>query len=158
VFVGNDVGVFVMRDAGATWAAYSEDLPEAVLVLDLVVVPEARSLLVATHGNGMYRRSLIDDPVAAESDAAPDGFRLSAAAPNPFRTQTALTYELDAPAEVRLEVFDTAGRRVAVLAEGPQPAGAHQVTFAPEGLAAGVYIARLTTGERVLSRRLTLVR
>ena len=158
VFVGNDVGVFVTRDAGATWAAYSEDLPEAVLVLDLVVVPEARSLLAATHGNGMYRRSLIDNPVTTESGAAPDGFRLSAAAPNPFRTQTALTYELDASAEVRLEVFDATGRRVAVLAEGSHAAGAHRVTFAPEGLAAGVYIARLTAGERVLSRRLTLVR
>jgi hypothetical protein len=47
---------------------------------------------------------------------------------------------------------------VAVLAEGSRAAGAHRVTFAPEGLAAGVYIARLTAGERVLSRRLTLVR
>jgi hypothetical protein len=106
----------------------------------------------------MYRRSLLNDPVATESDAAADGFRLAAAAPNPFRSQTALTYSLDAPADVRLEVFDATGRRVAVLAEGQRAAGTYRATFDAEGLAAGVYVARLVAGERVLSRRLTLVR
>ena len=120
VFVGNDVGVFVTRDAGATWEAFSDGLPDAVLVMDLVAAGD-RTLRVATHGNGIYRRPLVLNPVAAESEAAPTGFRLAQNAPNPFRARTTLAFELDRPGDVRLEVFDTAGRRVATLAEGNAP-------------------------------------
>ncbi len=158
VFVGNDVGVFVTRDAGVTWASYSEDLPDAVLVLDLVVAPEDRALLVATHGNGMYRRSLLDNPVATEVGTAPAGFRLVQNAPNPFRSRTTLSFELDRPGEVRLEVFDVAGRRVATLAEGRHEAGTHTATWDAYGLASGVYVARLTAAGAVETRRMTLVR
>ena len=117
VFVGNDVGVFVTRDAGATWEAFSDGLPEAVLVMDLVAAGD-RTLRVATHGNGIYRRPLVLNPVAAEEEVAPTGFRLAQNAPNPFRARTTLTFELDRPGEVTLEIFDAAGRRVATLAEG----------------------------------------
>ncbi len=158
VFVGNDVGVFVTYDAGTTWEAFTDGLPEAVLVMDLVYSPADRSLQVATHGNGMYRRALGEPPVSAEPSAPALGFRLLPAAPNPFRSTTALAYELDRAAEVRLEVFDAAGRRVALLAEGWQEAGAHRARLEAADLAAGVYVARLTAGGQTASRALTLVR
>ncbi len=157
VFVGNDVGVFVTSDDGATWEAFTDGLPEAVLVMDLVYSPDDRSLQVATHGNGMYRRAL-PPPTAGEAEAAARGFRLLPSAPNPFRSGTALAFELDRPAEVRLEIFDAAGRRVAVLADGPRAAGTHRARLEAAGLAAGVYVARLTADGRTASRRLTLVR
>ncbi|MEP0545438.1 MAG: YCF48-related protein [Rhodothermales bacterium] len=157
VFVGNDVGVFVTRDAGATWEAFSDGLPEAVLVMDLVAAGD-RTLRVATHGNGVYRRPLVLNPVAAESDTAPTGFRLSQNAPNPFRDRTTLGFELDRPGDVRLEVFDAAGRRVATLAEGRRAAGSHTVAWDADGLASGVYFARLSAGGSVATRQMTLVR
>lgn len=157
VFVGNDVGVFVTRDAGATWEAFTDGLPDAVLVMDLVYSPADRSLQVATHGNGMYRRALGEPPVSAEQGAAAQGFRLLPNAPNPFRSATTLAYELDRPADVRLEVFDAAGRRVAVLVEGRQEAGTHRVLFEASDLTSGVYVARLVAGKQTVSRRLTLV-
>ena len=157
VFIGNDVGVFVTRDDGATWEAFADGLPEAVLVMDLVYSPADRTLQVATHGNGMYRRAL-PPIVAAEPSASASGFRLLPNAPNPFRSGTTLAYELDRPATVRLEVFDGAGRRVAVLAEGRRETGVHRARFEAAGLAAGVYIARLTAGAQTASRRITLVR
>ena len=157
VFVGNDVGVFVTRDAGATWEAFSDGLPDAVLVMDLVAAGD-RTLRVATHGNGIYRRPLVLDPVAAESDTAPTGFRLSQNAPNPFRDRTTLTFELDRPGDVRLEVFDAAGRRVATLAEGRRAAGSHTVAWDAAGLASGVYVARLRSDDAVATRQMTVVR
>jgi photosystem II stability/assembly factor-like uncharacterized protein len=64
VYVGNDVGVFVSRDGGATWASFNAGLPEAVLVTDLQVSPLDRTLRVATHGNGMWKRSIESSAVA----------------------------------------------------------------------------------------------
>ena len=66
VYVGNDVGVFVSRDAGATWESFNAGLPEAVMVTDLAISPMDRSLRVGTHGNGMWKRQLERLPVVNE--------------------------------------------------------------------------------------------
>ena len=78
------------------------------------------------------------------ADAAPArGTRLLPLAPLPVRTAGRMRYELAREAEVRLEVFDTQGRRVAVLAEGRQAAGMHEVRLDASRLGNGVYFARL---------------
>jgi hypothetical protein len=50
---------------------------------------------------------------------------LSAPHPNPFRAQTQVEFVLAEAGDVRLAVFDLAGRRVATLWDGPVPAGRH---------------------------------
>lgn len=64
------------------------------------------------------------------------------AAPSPFRTETALRFRLDAPADVRLDVVDVLGRRVASVA-GSFGTGAHTVPLDGAGLAPGLYVVRL---------------
>ncbi len=78
--------------------------------------------------------------------------------PNPFWQATTLRYALEAPADVRLAVYDVLGREVAVLAEGAADAGAHEATFDARGLAAGVYLWRLEAGAMMQTGRLTLAR
>ena len=83
---------------------------------------------------------------------------LDAPFPNPASQSAAVRYTLAAPGAVRLEAFDVLGRRVAVLAEGEQPAGPHAARFEASALAPGVYVLRLDAGGQVLSRRVTVVR
>lgn len=78
--------------------------------------------------------------------------------PNPFNPSTTLRYDLDEPGTVRLEVYDLTGRRVALLVDGPAPAGRHTAVFNAAGLASGFYIARLTAGGTVQHRKMLLVR
>jgi hypothetical protein len=79
-------------------------------------------------------------------------------APNPSTGATTLRFTLDAGADVRLAVYDVAGREVALLASGELLAGHHEVVFDGSRLPAGVYLVRLQTGTAVATRRLTLVR
>jgi hypothetical protein len=51
-------------------------------------------------------------------------------------------------------VYDVFGKQVSVLAEGEYDKGAHNVTMDTQGLGAGVYLYRLTTGGQVLTRKL----
>ena len=90
-------------------------------------------------------------PVA--TDGGPEGgpAALLAPAPSPFRDRTLLRFRLDAPSDVRLDVFDALGRRVASL-EGPYGAGEHPVPLAGDGLAPGVYVVRLAAGGVVRSQ------
>ena len=78
--------------------------------------------------------------------------------PNPFRSRTILRYALPEDAAVRLTVFDALGRRVAVLVDEAQPAGWHEASFDPAGLATGVYVCRLEAGPFARSMRMALVR
>ncbi len=68
--------------------------------------------------------------------------------PNPARPATEVTFELAGPAEVSLDLFDIAGRKVRVLAAGRYPAGAHTMVWNGTGgdglqVPAGIYYCRL---------------
>ncbi|MEM6289600.1 MAG: T9SS type A sorting domain-containing protein, partial [Bacteroidota bacterium] len=76
-------------------------------------------------------------------------------APSPFREATALRFRLDAPADVRLDVLDVLGRRVASVA-GAYGAGEHAIPLDGADLAPGLYVVRLAAGGAVRTR--TLVR
>ncbi|MDZ4700251.1 MAG: hypothetical protein SH809_11135 [Rhodothermales bacterium] len=97
-------------------------------------------------------------PVATESPEIPRPFALSPGYPNPFRGAVAIGFQVDVPASVRLAVYNLLGERVAVLAEGVYPAGAHEVRWAPGLSSAGVYISRLEVEGVSVSRPLTYVR
>ena len=78
--------------------------------------------------------------------------------PNPFRGATQFRYRLAETQHVRLAVYDLMGREVALLADGVQPASEHEMRFDAAGLAAGVYVYRLTTGGRTITRTMVLVK
>ena len=95
--------------------------------------------------------------------ALPDSPQLAQNAPNPFNSQTVLSYFLNAPGPARLEVFTLTGQRVAILHQGPQQAGYHRLHWngrddAGRPVASGMYLYRLVTDEGVLTRKLTLLR
>jgi glycosidase len=78
--------------------------------------------------------------------------------PNPFNPTTRISYELPQSAEVRLEVFNALGQRVALLTDGRQTAGQHQVSFEASGLASGVYIYRLSTAETSITKKMLFLK
>ena len=99
-------------------------------------------------------------PTAGSDGAAstPPPFALQAPFPNPFRTATTLTYTLPAATDVRLDVFDALGRRVATVAEVLRPAGTHAVDFDAGALPPGLYIVRLSANGQRATRRLVRIR
>ena len=93
----------------------------------------------------------------------PDELQLQQNAPNPFNSQTILSYFLPKSGMVRLELFSVTGQRVAVLRQGPQQAGYHRLHWDgrdDEGrpLASGIYFYRLKTTNGILTRKFTLLR
>ncbi len=60
--------------------------------------------------------------------------------------------------EVRLEVFDILGRKVATIANGRYSAGKYTFAFDGTNLASGVYLCRLTAGSYSALRTMLLIR
>ena len=93
----------------------------------------------------------------------PAAVRLNSAAPNPFNPATRITFVLDREEEVRLEVYDLAGRRVATLAAERFAAGSHTATWrgcdeSGRALPSGAYVVRLVTDSAVRSQKVMLAR
>ncbi len=93
----------------------------------------------------------------------PEKTQLQQNAPNPFNSQTVLSYFLLEPGPARLEVFSMIGQRVAVLRQGHQQAGYHRLRWngrddVGRPLASGIYLYRLVTDEGILTRKLVLLR
>ena len=117
--------------------------------------------LLADHFEDPARGKLL--ALAREMIGLPDGPQLQQNAPNPFNSQTVISWFQLRPGPARVEVFALTGQRVAVLQQGPQKAGVHRVHWHGRDrrgrpLASGVYLFRLVTDESVQTRKLTLLR
>ncbi len=95
--------------------------------------------------------------------AAVAGTHLAPNYPNPFNPKTTLPFSLAAPAQVRLAIYDVAGRLQRTLVDAHLAAGEHWVNWdgRDEGgteLASGVYFSRFEAGAVSEVRKLLLLR
>ena len=74
----------------------------------------------------------VEEPSAGKLAAVaglPDSPQLQQNAPNPFNSQTVLSYILPKPGPVRMEILTLTGQRVAVLSQGHHKAGYHRLSW-----------------------------
>ncbi len=164
VYVGNDIGVYASVDGGENWELFTEGLPDVVLVMDLSISPLNRELRVATHGNGAYKRPLIET-ISGIDDIAPlaNTFALAQNYPNPFNPSTNIGFRISDFGFTSLKVYDLLGREVATLKSENLSPGNYEVVWdgrdnSGQAVASGTYIYRLTTGKQQISKLMQLVR
>lgn len=111
--------------------------------------------------------SLIEVPISADIEMAtsaqatgelPDRVSLSQNYPNPFNPSTRIHFNLSQTADVKLEVFNLTGQKVATLVEETLNAGRHERIFDASGLSSGMYIYRLQTSKESLTRQMILIK
>ena len=78
--------------------------------------------------------------------------------PNPFNPVTNILYRLSENSYVTLKVFDNSGRELKTLVNEYKEAGYYKSVFDGSGLASGVYFYKLTAGDFVHTKKLSLVK
>ncbi len=97
----------------------------------------------------------IDDDLTS---VAVGGFSLKQNYPNPFNPVTVISYRLGKADQVKLNIYDSAGRHVQTLVDSYQSSGQHSVQWNAEGLASGVYYYRLQNGTHTEIRKAILLK
>jgi hypothetical protein len=83
--------------------------------------------------------------------------------PNPFNPETQIAFDLPRRSHVVLRVFNIKGELVRTLVDGSVAAGRHTVTWSGanrsgESVASGVYIYQFKADEKLISRKMVLLR
>jgi len=84
----------------------------------------------------------------------PSSVSLDPPHPNPFTHSTTFEYTVAEDGPVRFGVYDMLGQEIKLIVNDFQKQGRYTVTFDGSTLGSGNYIARLTTGGEIRSRRI----
>jgi photosystem II stability/assembly factor-like uncharacterized protein len=160
IYVGNDLGVYVSTNNGANWYEYRSGMPYA-LVFDLSVVYPNRHIRAATHGNGIFERSLVPNPlvgIAGNNREIPDEFKLFQNYPNPFNPSSKIKFQIAKAENVRLTVYDITGKSITNLVNERLQPGVYEARFNGSAYSSGVYFYRLTTESFTDTKKMILVK
>ncbi|UCF06044.1 MAG: T9SS type A sorting domain-containing protein, partial [bacterium] len=83
--------------------------------------------------------------------------------PNPFNPVTMITVGLPKEMSVTLTIYNLEGKRIRTLVEGKLPVGTNIIRWdgtdwKGRSVSSGIYLCRLKAGERVLTRKMVLLR
>ena len=78
--------------------------------------------------------------------------------PNPFNPTTKIVFTVSSRTNVKADVFNILGEKVATLEDGTVEEGTHILTFNGSRFSSGLYICRVTVGNRMQEIKMMLVK
>jgi len=144
----NDENPLVMRDGDILKMEFDAgDSPAPGEIRDYVIL-----------ARGRYE----PDP-ALFGNQLPGRFHLFENYPDPFNPGTTIEWQLPAAAHTTLDIFNIIGQRVRRLVDEVRPAGCHLIWWDGRNddhqpVASGVYFYRLSSGDRVSTKKMMLLK
>jgi Outer membrane protein Omp28/Secretion system C-terminal sorting domain len=88
----------------------------------------------------------------------PRNFSLSQNYPNPFNPTTTIEYSVAKESQVSINVYDIMGREVTSLVNEKKSPGTYDVTLNATNLASGVYFYKMTAGDFVSVKKMSVLK
>ncbi len=159
-------GVFVITSGNGSFSLDPDDDLEVVISFSPDDTGDFTGLLEIVH-NADNNNNPVEVTLAGTGaeptdvdllSDVPAEFSLRQNYPNPFNPTTQIRFDLPESAQVRLDVFNSLGQRVATLVNETKSAGSHEISFDAGHLSSGHYLYRLEAGSEVLTRTMTLIK
>ena len=93
-----------------------------------------------------------------QSESVPVENKLYQNYPNPFNPGTNISYSIKEPSKVELTVYDILGKEVDILVDKNQNAGNYKIDFNAADFASGIYFYRLKIGNKVMIKKMVLLK
>lgn len=147
--------VMATYDTGNTWVV--PDTLGMRQITDLVFTDSLTGFAVSDSGF-VFKWNRISTGVEGHGAGIPTVVQLFQNYPNPFNPATRISFAINSTAYVSLKVFDLLGREVESLINDVRRPGEHHVVWNARNVASGIYCARLTSGRKVLVKKMVLMR
>ncbi len=113
------------------------------------------------YGPGSTATAVKDRPVSAAT--SPESFTLQQNYPNPFNPTTTISYSLDKPAAVKLDIYSINGQLIRTLVDARQANGEHTVVWDGKDdrslrVSSGVYLYVLSVNSERTVKKMTMVK
>jgi hypothetical protein len=106
----------------------------------------------------VYYSHIIPPITGIENTQTKENYYTLSCYPNPFRSQTMISYKLPVESSVKLVICNLYGQEITTLVNKKQAAGIYNITFSADMLPAGYYFCRLTAGAHSETTRLVIMK
>lgn len=96
--------------------------------------------------------------LSVDEEFIPTEFALHQNYPNPFNPVTTIQYDIPEAGEIRLDVYNILGEKVATLVQGRQEIGRYTVRWDAAGMASGMYFYRISSPKFTATKKLVLMK
>ncbi|WP_234571882.1 T9SS type A sorting domain-containing protein [Rhodohalobacter sp. 614A] len=93
-----------------------------------------------------------------EDVETPDKIELRPNYPNPFNPSTNINFYIPEERSVRVGIYNIVGQQVALLLDDTIQAGEHSLVWDASDKPSGIYIVQLESGNRIFTRKITLIK
>jgi len=139
-----------------TYIGYCGDWPSTVTDSSFFEVEVTSAVFSDGEGVGWLLNGSFGE--SEQSASIPSEFTLHSNCPNPFNARTEISYQLPVATEVKLEIYNLLGQKVATLADEKQQAGYRSVIWDASDVSSGLYFYKLTAGEKTSTRMMALIK
>ncbi len=162
--VGPDFSQIILSttDGGVSWN--QEESPTSLPLQRIRFSKNGNGWLLAEGGLILHTANLVTTVREyGVANPSPQIFELSQNYPNPFNPSTTISVSLQEQSNLRLIVFDVLGRRVREFVYEQVPAGVHEIAWdgnnsSGSPVASGVYLYRVTAGQKAITHRMLLLK
>lgn len=148
-----DSRVYKSIDGGQTWV--EEIFPNGLSNFAMDFVNEEVGWVFGYPGIVLKRDPnfvSVDEPTYQSNNL--NTFSLFQNYPNPYNSQTTISYSVPISSLVQIQIFDILGRKVSTLLNEEKAAGNYKINFNARELTSGVYFYRLQAGDYVETKKM----
>lgn len=112
---------------------------------------------IAIHAYYYYKSLPITSSVGTHETDTPH-MELYQNTENPVRFNTTIKFQLQHETAVEVAIFNALGQKITTLYNGVKSSGVHEILWNPSGFSTGIYFYQLRTAEKVLTKKMLILR
>ena len=150
--------VYKSENGGYNWSGSGLSVPVGAFLNSISSTDRNTCWVVGDRG--MIFRNLNSSTIGIDpsQNELPENFVLHQNYPNPFNPATRISYEIPKFGFVEISIYDITGKKVADLVNQVLNPGKYTADFDGSHLSSGVYFYRLQAGEKLLFRKMILLK
>ena len=150
--------LYVIKFDGTNWEKVYLDSTSSGSILEIAVDQNNNVFVSVANQWRVFVLNENDVVLDVNNNEVANTFALQQNYPNPFNPTTTISYTIPQYGNVKLKVYDMLGREVATLVNKPQNKGNYQVVFNASNLASGIYFYKLQFNNKMLVRKMLLLK